>query len=240
MVLGLLLGLSACGGRLGRQYEYEEELFLDLDGSATLIVNASVAALVALRGAPLDPDPRARLDRAAVGRLYQAPGVEVVRVSRPWRRHGRRFVQVRLRVADVRHLARAAPLGWSQYQWRRGQDEIVFKQTVGPARGLLVRSAGWSGEERVAFRLHIPSRIRFHTAPAGGVERGNILVWEQPLAERLRGVPLTIEVRMETQSILARTLLLFGGAFAAAVLTLGAFVWWAARRGGLSNQEGRP
>ena len=59
---------GACAGRgvFKPEYEYEEELYLALDGSATLNVNASVASLVALRGFTLDPNPRARLDRAAV------------------------------------------------------------------------------------------------------------------------------------------------------------------------------
>ena len=61
----------------------------------------------------------------------------------------------------------------------------------------------------MAFRLHLPSKIR-STTPARDVRRGNILVWEQPLADRLRGAPLTLDARMETQSILYRTLWLFG------------------------------
>ena len=40
-------------------YEYEEELYLGLDGSATLNVNASVPALVALRGVDLNQSARA-------------------------------------------------------------------------------------------------------------------------------------------------------------------------------------
>ena len=51
---------AACSGRvLKPQYQYEEELYLDLDGSATLNLNASVASLVALRGVDL-PTDRAR------------------------------------------------------------------------------------------------------------------------------------------------------------------------------------
>ena len=54
-------------GGLGGQYEYEEEIYLELDGSATVVVNASIPALVALRGLPLDPNPEARIDRDASG-----------------------------------------------------------------------------------------------------------------------------------------------------------------------------
>ena len=68
--------------------------------------------------------------------------------------------------------------------------------------------AGWNGGEIAAFRLHLPSRVVYHNTD--GVQRGNILSWEQPLSERLRGAPLALDARMETASILYSTLLLFG------------------------------
>jgi hypothetical protein len=80
-----------------------------------------------------------------------------------------------------------------------------------------VGDAGWTGGELVAFRLHLPSKITYHS-PNNGADnylRGNILLWEQPLSARLAGVPLVLDARMETQSILYRTLLLFGGTLAA-------------------------
>ncbi|MBW8863097.1 MAG: hypothetical protein JF601_12145, partial [Acidobacteria bacterium] len=55
--LCLLGGLcaSACGGSsLFRQYEYEEDVYLALDGTATVYVNSSIAALNALRGTTFD------------------------------------------------------------------------------------------------------------------------------------------------------------------------------------------
>src|SRR4029453_19157196 len=76
------LVLAACGGRLvKKQYEYEEEMYLALDGSATLNVNASVPALVALRGVDLNPGPRTRFDRDRLRRFYEGPGVTVTAVS---------------------------------------------------------------------------------------------------------------------------------------------------------------
>ena len=93
--------LACCASRLRaaaacskQEYEYEEELYLALDGSATLNVNASVAALVALRGADLDRrSARARRSRRACARCSPGPGVDVSRVSLS-RRDGRRFVHV--------------------------------------------------------------------------------------------------------------------------------------------------
>ena len=45
LLLTVLVSL-ACENVITRKYEYEEEVFLALDGSATVYVNASVPALV--------------------------------------------------------------------------------------------------------------------------------------------------------------------------------------------------
>ena len=98
--LAAAAGAACKGGLFGKQYQYEEDLYLWLDGSATLVVNASLPALVALRGIDLDIDPAARLDLDRIRAAYQSPVTEVTRVSPPWRRAGRRFVQVRMDVSD--------------------------------------------------------------------------------------------------------------------------------------------
>src|SRR5205085_10965827 len=94
-----------------------------------------------------------------------------------------------------------------------------------------VGNVGWRGDEIIAFRMHLPSKIAYHNAGAGNLLRGNILVWEQPLSARLRGTPLTLDARMETQSILYRTLALFGATFVV-VAALFALVLWAILRRG--------
>lgn len=231
LVLLAILAASCAPRTLVRQFEYEEDITLALDGSATVIVNTSVPAIVALRGLPLPVNPRARFDRGAVRALFEGPGVEVTRVSRPWRRRGRRFFQVRLAVADVRRLAEVAPFAWSVYEFRQEGGAYVYRQALAAPAGRDVGEVGWTGDEIVAVRLHVPSRILYHNAPSKTVERGNILTWEQSLRDRLAGSPLSIEVRMETQSILSRTLAVFGGAAAAALLLLAAAVWWVWRRG---------
>lgn len=209
-------------------YEYEEELYLALDGSATLNVNASVAALVALRGADLDVDPRARIDRDRVRALFGAPGADV-RVSLS-RRDGRRFVHVSVDIDDIRQASRIAPFAWSTYRFERQGEVFAFRQVVGRAAGGPVAGVGWTGRELVLFKIHLPSEIVFHNSQAG-VLRGNILEWEQPLAARLQGEPLDLQVQVETESILFTTLLLFAATIVAAALTFAAVVWWIARRG---------
>ena len=220
---------AACSGRvLKPQYEYEEELYLDLDGSATLNVNASVPALVALHGVDLPTDARARLDRDRVRALFAHHGSDVALSTS--RRDGRRFIHVSVEVDDVRKLAQMRPFGWSTYRLRRDSDRIDFIQTVGRSSAHEVGEVGWDGSELVAFRMHVPSEILFHNS-AAGVRRGNILEWEQPLSARTRGEPLELRVQMAPESILQTTLILFGSTILAAALSLAGIVWWLARRG---------
>jgi hypothetical protein len=222
---------GACRSVLSMQYEYDEEIYLELDGSATVYVNASVPALVALRGAPLDVDPRARLDRNDVRAFFESPVTEVESVTTS-RRDNRRYVHVRLAVSDIRRLSEAAPFAWSRYTLGEKGELAIFRQEVGASSGREVGNVGWDGTEMVAFRYHLPSRIPFHNAPSREVERGNIIRWEQPLASRLQGDPLGIEVHMETESILVQTLSLFAITIVAALATLGGAVWFVMRRKG--------
>jgi hypothetical protein len=229
LIVTLIALLPACS-ILPRQYEYEEETYLSLDGSATVYVNASIPALVTLRGFDLDVNPRARVNRGALRDLYASPVASVTRVSTS-RRAGRRFVHLRIDVPDVRKLSAAAPFSWSTYSLERRGDEYVFKQTVGPAAGREVGDVGWKGSEQVAFRMHLPSKITYHDAPSKAVERGNILTWEQPLTARRAGQPLGIEVRLDTQSILHRTLWLFASMIGLVGLMFAAVIWWVVRKG---------
>jgi len=229
---------GACGTGLFRQYEYEEEMYLSLDGSATLYVNSSIAALNALRGTAFDPNPSGRFDREPFQSYFSTAHTRVTRVTSS-RRNGRRFVHVRLEVDDVRRLGEAAPFSWSTYRFDRVDDRFRYLQTVGAAAvdadngSRRERASGygaWSGGEVVAFRLHLPSKIEFHNT-GHAVGRGNILVWEQPLADRLHGAPLELEARMQTQSILYRTLWLFALTFVVVALAFAALIWWIVRRG---------
>jgi hypothetical protein len=225
---------ASCRSAFSRKYEYEEDVYLNLDGSATVYVNASVPALVALRGVDLDINPRARLDRNDVRTIYQSPVTRVSSVTTS-RRDNRRYLHLRLEIDNVRRLGDAPPFAWSTYNFDPRDEVVVFTQAVGASAGRDVGPVGWTGSELVAFRLHLPSRVPFHNAPSRTIERGNIIVWEQPLASRIKSEPLSIEVHMDTESILASTLLLFGLTIALAAATFALAIWWVMRSKGTSQ-----
>jgi hypothetical protein len=240
LALIALVAVSAGCSRsdLFRLYEYEEEVYLDLDGTATVYVNASIPALAALRGAPFDPAPNARFDRAAVRAFFTTPVTRVVRVSST-RRSNRRFAHVRIEVDDVNRLAEAAPFAWSTYRFATEADHFVYRQAVGGVAAKEIGPINWTGQEMIAFRLHLPSTILDHNAGEENHRRGNILVWEQRLADRLHGRPMELLARIETESILAHTLWLFIGTIGGVVLAFAIVVWLIARRGSPNSVHAR-
>ena len=204
------------------------------------VVNSSLPALVALRGASLDPKPDGSADRDAIRQMYQ-PAADCTdrQVGRFWYRRGRRFVQVQVSTNDIRTLSQCSLLSWSAYSL--GPDDEVpdglrFRQAVSSPAGRDPGTVNWDGGELMAFKLHAPSKIRFQNVKKldgsnGSTERGNILTWEQTLADRRAGKPIDMVVRMEATSILYTTVWLFVGAFAAAVLVLVGLIWLTIRKG---------
>jgi hypothetical protein len=236
----VLLSVAGCeggGGGLARQYEYQEDIYLSLDGSATIVVNASLPALVALKGVDLPVDYRTRINREEVRRTFGSPYNDVTRVSRPWRRKGRRFIQVRIEVPDVAQLSRSDVFSDTAYLLTLQDGRTTLRGTIAGGAHEPVPEVRWDGSELVAFKLHLPSRIHSHnvrdlqTGETAGVERGNILRFEQRLTDRLAGTPVEMRVEMDDASILHRTLWLFAGAFGSAMLLLAGLIWWTVHRG---------
>jgi len=138
-------------------------------------------------------------------------------------------VHLRIGVDDIRRLGEAAPFAWSTYRYLEG-DTFEFAQHMQASAAREVGNVGWDGDELIAVRLHLPSKVTFHNSPSRRIERGNIIVWEQPLSERIKGTPLEVEARMEKESILFRTLALFGAMGVLVVFTFIAAIWFVKSR----------
>lgn len=223
---------------LGREYEYEEDTTLSVDGSAVININASLASLVVLRGLKLDVNPRAKFEPSTVREAFEAAGCTVTRVSSsPWIRENRRFVQIRMDLANITDASKCGVLAWSTYSFGEVNGLLAYRQTVGMPAGGDAKGINWKGNELVGFKLHLPSKIQSHnvrdvdTHEPLQPERGNILTWEQYLKDRRLGTPLVMEMTMERNSILYRTLWLFAGALVAALAVMGGLIAWTVRRG---------
>jgi hypothetical protein len=127
----------------------------------------------------------------------------------------------------MRKAGACGPLAWATYEFGPFEGGLLrYASRVGAPTAGDPGAVNWNGGELVAIKLHLPSKITWQNVKLladgtnGAVERGNILTWEQRLTDRRAGAPIDVEVRMEPESILNRTLWLFGGAFLAAVLVL--------------------
>ena len=143
----------------------------------------------------------------------------VKRVSRPWTRNGRPSCRSGCS-QRCSPPPRSAAVRLVDIRSRQKEGLHIFTQNVGPSalKPGLLKNYGWNGSEIVAFRHHIPSKIVFHNSRSLDdsqplqLLRGNILAWEQHLADRLDGRPVSIEEDGEQVHSLSH-LWLFGGAF---------------------------
>ena len=138
---------------------------MSLDGTATVYVNSSIAALNALRGTTFDASPAARVDTQALRAYYTTADTQVTRVT-SWRRANRRFVQVRADVTDINRARRGGAVRVVDLPLRQDDNLFVYQQTVGAPAAKAAGNEGWNGRELVAFRLHLPSKIRYHNTAA--------------------------------------------------------------------------
>jgi hypothetical protein len=221
---------AACGSDFGKVLEYEEDITLSLDGSATIYVAASLPGLAALRGLDVSTDPQTAVDRARIRAFYTTPVSRVTTNPTTWRHRGRRFVGIRVQVDNIRLLPRAAPFAWATYVLDREGEAYFYKQVLGAPANKAIGNVGWNGSELVAFRLHLPAKIEYHNAGEANFRRGNILVWEQSLADRRAGVPLVMEARMQAKSILYSTLWLFAISAISALTLVGLIIWWVVKK----------
>ena len=236
-VFSAALVSASCANPFVPQYEYEEQVYLDVDGHALVVIDSSLAALVALRGAVIDPAIATAADRNAVRQMVTAAGCNVEDVSRFWTRHGRKFVQIEVSASHVKDLPACKLLAWSTYSLDSIENGgLRVQQHLGPPTPGAGAPTTWAGNELVAFKFHLPSRVIWQNVKLldgtnGSTERGNILTWAQTLNDRLAGKPLDMRADMDGKSILHTTLWLFAGAFGAAVLVLITAIWLVIRKG---------
>ena len=182
-----LLLASSC-----TSYEYEEEVFLDISGSGRIRISGSRAILSSLHGIE---DPTVESLRAH----FASAGLEPVSTLQTWR-NGRAFLHLELRFASFPLLCRSAPFRERRCELSVSTEDqrllLESPRPAGPPRGDVDRAGV------LALRFHLPSTVRYHNSPTG-VERGNILSWEQGVGEYFESAPFPVEVRYGLRSVLA-------------------------------------
>jgi hypothetical protein len=231
LLAGALVLLGACGCT---SYEYEEEAFLDVDGSGTIRVSGSREILEALHGGALS-------SAEALSTLVAGDDVALVS-TRETERANRRFFHVEGSFLDWNDLCHRP---WFQDRRCRlrtdgDEDDLLFSFPAPvpvPAGGSAVRI---DPDSILAVRVHFSGTVRYHNA-RGDVERGNIVSWKRTAREYFGGAPLEVEARFDRESIFSATVrvLLLAIAFVAAVVAIAIYLMVRKGRKQLAADQGR-
>lgn len=211
----LLLAASACA-----TYEYEEEVFLEVDGSGQIRMSGSTDAIAALHD----------LEEAGVESakaLFEGEGVEILSALAT-EREGRTFVHVEARFSDWEKLCRLPAFHERRCRLTKGADDLALDLSLPSPQAAAPETA--DPQALLALRYHFPSTIRYHNAP-GGIERGNILSWKRTLREHFAGRPLDLEARFDRRTVLAATARVMGLALGLVAASITAALWVMVRKG---------
>jgi hypothetical protein len=209
-------------------YEYEHELWLDVDGSGTVYVTGRPSLWAAFKGLPASDD-RPDESRRAVRELFERSGFRVRRVT--WtKRHGRPYLFISADFDDLARAGRSEAFRDLQIALTPAGDKLSLEGTWHRPDGLPPPPPSDRGG-LMAVRFHLPSKVYEHRNAAGGLERGNIVAWRQEVARAVDGQPLAFGALIDRRSILLSTVGLFAGAIALGLCAIAAVVYLTFRKG---------
>jgi hypothetical protein len=221
--------LVAAALRACASYEYEHEIWLNVDGSGTVNVTGRPALWTAFKSLPLDAEGDPDATKRAARELFERSGLQVNRVTLTTRR-GQRYLFVSAEFRDVNRISYTPAFPDLRVGLRREAGRL---QLDGSWQRPLEALAGGEQDRdgQMAVRFHLSSKVYRHRRAAFGVERGNILGWLQDSSAALDGGRLEFGAEMDERSILSSTVLLFVGAVLLAVMLLAFGLWAVVRRG---------
>jgi len=234
LALLLVAGLHSC-----IRYEYEHELWLDVDGSGRVNVTGRPDLWAVFKGLGVEGDEDTLRQRARD--LFERSGLRVRKVDVTYR-GGRAYLFVAATFDDVNKLG-GTPAFPDLRIALRGEDgrlrlQGAWQRPDSPAAAAAAARAGDDGN--VAVRFHLPSKVYMHENAADGVERGNIVSWRQDARTALRGgEPRGFGALIDRRSIFYSTVGLFAGAVALALALLGVMVYIVRRKGQRATVSGR-
>jgi hypothetical protein len=224
-----LVVLVAASLRACASYEYEHEIWLNVDGSGTIEVTGPPALWTAFKSLPLPEGGDPEAVKRAARELVERSGLEVRRVTLTKRR-GRPYLHVVADFRDVNRISYTPAFPDLRVGLRREGGRLHLDGSwQRPIEALPGGAADRDGT--MAVRFHLPSKVYGHRNAAFGVERGNILGWLQQTGAALDGGRLEFGAEMDERSILFSTVMLFAGAVVLAVLLLAAALLAVVRHG---------
>jgi hypothetical protein len=227
--LGLAVLLATLASRGCLVYEYEHEIWLNVDGSGSVYVTGPPALWTAFKGLGKPEDPGGTATPDAARALFEASGLRVRRATLT-HRGGRPYLFVAADFSDVNRLSGSRAFPDLDLRLVREGDRLRLSGTwrrPDATRSVVVGAR----DGLMAVRFHLAAKIYDHRNASDGVERGNILGWRQELSAALAGNPLVLGATMAERSILGSTVALFGWAIAAALALLGGSLYLAFRTG---------
>jgi hypothetical protein len=207
-------------------YEYEHEFRLRVDGSGSVTVTARPELWTAFKKVTGGREAGA-VTPETLKALFERSGLRV-RQARATRRAGRDYIYVVADFDDVNALAGSPAFPDLRIALKRAGARLRLEGEWHAPADLEARPAI---EGLLAVRFHLPSKIYAHDNAALGVERGNIVTWQEDLAAGFAGKPVAFGATLDDRSILLSTVVLFGAAIAIAAVILVAAVLEVRRRG---------
>ena len=203
-------------------YEYEEEVFLDVDGSGRLRVSGSSEILEVLH------DLSEGGNTSSMASRFEGPGFELDSV-RETERDGRRFIHVQGRFTDWNELCAHPAFAERECGLDvTDDDELELTLTLPKPKGSAPEGA--PPDATLALRFHFPSAVHYHNAH-GDIERGNIIGWERTVSEHFDADALVVEARFERRSVLATTAIILGTAVAFVLFSAALALFMIVRKG---------
>lgn len=232
------LVLAAAALRACASYEYEHEIWLNVDGSGTVNVTGRPALWTAFKSLPLDANGDPDALKQAARALFERSGLQVKRVTLTTRR-GQRYLFVSADFRDVNRISYSPAFPDLRVGLRREAGRLQLDGSW--QRPLEALPGGEQDRDgQMAVRFHLPSKVYGHRRAADGVGRGNILGWRQETAQALDGGRLEFGAEMDERSILSSTVMLFAGAVVLAVVLLALALWAVVRQGRKDLGRGTP
>lgn len=216
----LLFFITAC-----TTYEYEEEVFLEVDGSGRFRISGSREALGVLH-------PLSDVSTDRIRDYFDEPQIELDSV-RETERDGRTFIHVQGRFSDWNRFCEHPAFSGRRCALITTPDLLAIESTVPrPMESDLPTDA----DAPIAFRFHFPSTVRFHNS-RHGIERGNIVRWQRSMGEHFGSDPLVIRARFEKRSVLETTVRVLLAATGLVVLAVSTIIVLMVRKGRRQLEE---